>query len=128
VKLNVKLIDVTGDFGALRFVFFYVPLQFGHATGGNNGRFATVLTGKGHTCGCAIDNQWNAAPVAFEKQVALCASYGRGWRRRSGFHATGVSTSHTNRVTRCRPTSFGKLSGGDNLARVAGEGKSMESR
>jgi hypothetical protein len=81
MKLDVELIDVAGDFCALRFVFFQAALQLARVADGNAGRFATVLTGKGHPRGCAFDHEGNAALLASKKQVALFARRGRSWER-----------------------------------------------
>ena len=81
MQLNVELIDVTSDFGALRFVFFQAALQVARVADGNARRFATVLTGKGHPCGCAFDHEGSAALLASKKQVALIVRRGRSWER-----------------------------------------------
>ena len=124
MELDIELIDVTGDFGALRFVFFHAALQFGHAAGGNGRWFAAVLTGKSHPCGRAIDNQRNSALLAFEKQVALFVRLGRGPGRGSSLHAPESSTRHTTgTATRCRKTIGKAADSRDRLARAAGQRK-----
>lgn len=80
MKLDTSLVDVAGNFGALRFVFFELPLQIGNLVGilvsdfdgltWDDCGLAAFLTVHGQTgCG-AIDHKRRRAVSARKKDVA----------------------------------------------------------
>src|SRR3954454_4146669 len=85
MQLDAELIDVAGDFRALRFVFFKLALQVSAMRldftvrslllsrhGWDRRRFATLLTVQGHSCGRGINNQRRGAMDAGKSNVWCC--------------------------------------------------------
>src|SRR5438046_10661484 len=83
MELNAELIDVTGYFGALRFVLFQLALQIGEllrCRGGawryhwNRRRFTATLAVQSHSSGRRIDHERAGAVLALAKEVP-CVVY-----------------------------------------------------
>lgn len=82
LDLNVELVDVAGDFGALGFVFFELPFQVvdfaGNALGvlRNLGGPAAFLAGKRHPRGGGVHDERGGAMRACENDVGIAHARG----------------------------------------------------
>src|SRR5437763_15752246 len=83
MELNAELIDVTGYFGALRFVLFQLELQIGgllRCRGGafryhwNKRRFSATLAVQSHYSGRRVHNERVGAVLALDDEVTCFVS------------------------------------------------------
>ena len=83
MELDAELIDVTGDFGALRFVLFQLALQIGgllrcrgraRRYHWNKRRFTATLAVQSHSSGCRVDHEWASALLALEEEIPCFVS------------------------------------------------------
>src|SRR5438045_9578978 len=83
MALNAELIDVTGYFGALRFVLFQLALQIGEllrCRGGarryhwNKRRFTATLAVQSHSSGRRVHHERAGAVLALEEEVPCFVS------------------------------------------------------
>src|SRR5438477_7858864 len=84
MNLNAKLVDVTGHFGALRFVLFQLALQIGELLRRcrararrrhwNKRRLTATLAIKGHSSGRRVDHEWTGAMLTLEKEIPCFVS------------------------------------------------------
>jgi hypothetical protein len=118
VQLNAELVNVTGNFGPLRFVLTQSSLQFVQlcsgvhrrlARLGNGGRLAATLTTQSHSGSRSVYNQRRLAMLAPKKNVRIDCLLGA--RSRCALHDKGSSSRYAALFLGSTPKAFGVVRG-----------------